>query len=409
MDFVAIDFETANASRTSACALGIVEVRGGQIYAEHYWLIDPEEPFYASNIRVHGITPAMVAGKPTFGELWPEIQPLLEGKLVVAHNAAFDFSVLRACLDKLALTYPSLRYFCTYLLGKKIVAHLGSHRLNALAAFYRIPLRHHDALDDARAATRIMVRLLEAESAVDLEQLCVRLGYQTGELHAEGYRTFKTMPAPKASRSGTEGTGRRRAAARQSAAPPGITPGQSVALTPEAVRLELQWKPQRGDKGWKAAALILRDPDSPEGGFELVDHRQTEAQDRSILYQSAASRQARFDIAAAEARQARIVFILTRIGGAAANRPAGLEALSAEWRDMASGQSLVRFISDEPLTNCAAVVVGELMIGEGIQKFRAVNQGYTRAAELLDGYGLGDGIMQGEIAATREIDQDRTL
>ncbi|WP_084064846.1 3'-5' exonuclease [Paenibacillus stellifer] len=114
MNFTAIDFETANAGRASACALGLVQVNEGQIIAEHNWLIDPQSPFDGRNIAIHGITPSMVRGQPTFVELWPTLEPLLQGQIVVAHNASFDMSVIRYCLDEAGTSYPSFQYLCTY-------------------------------------------------------------------------------------------------------------------------------------------------------------------------------------------------------------------------------------------------------------------------------------------------------
>lgn len=81
MNFTAIDFETANSGRSSACALGLVQVRDGIVTAEHNWLIDPQQPFDGMNIAIHGITPSMVRGQPTFAELWPTVEPLLQGRL----------------------------------------------------------------------------------------------------------------------------------------------------------------------------------------------------------------------------------------------------------------------------------------------------------------------------------------
>ena len=124
MDFIAIDFETANSSRSSACALGLVEVKDGRITTEHSWLIDPQQRFDGMNISIHGITPSMVIGQPTFQDLWPTVEPLLHGQIVVAHNASFDMSVLRYCLDGISLSYPQFQYLCTYLLGKKMLPDL---------------------------------------------------------------------------------------------------------------------------------------------------------------------------------------------------------------------------------------------------------------------------------------------
>ncbi|MDF2725149.1 MAG: Exonuclease RNase and polymerase [Paenibacillus sp.] len=159
MDFVAIDFETANRNSSSACALGIVEVKDGVIGDERYWLINPGEPFDDACIDVHGITPEMVEGKPTFKDIWPEIAPVLRGKPIVAHNAPFDIAVLRQCLLKAGIKPQRLTTYCTYQLGKALLPGLDNHRLNTVADFFHIPLNHHDALDDARAAARIMLQL----------------------------------------------------------------------------------------------------------------------------------------------------------------------------------------------------------------------------------------------------------
>ena len=60
MDFVAFDFETANAKRNSACSLALSVVRNGQIVDEFYSLINPQAEFAPTNIRIHGIRPADV-------------------------------------------------------------------------------------------------------------------------------------------------------------------------------------------------------------------------------------------------------------------------------------------------------------------------------------------------------------
>ena len=74
MDFVSIDFETANAKRASACSIGMARVRNGEIVETFYELIKPEPfDFNYINISIHGITPEMVDTKPTFVELWARI------------------------------------------------------------------------------------------------------------------------------------------------------------------------------------------------------------------------------------------------------------------------------------------------------------------------------------------------
>jgi len=196
MDFTAIDFETANSSRASACALGLVQVKAGKVIAEQAWLIDPQQRFDGMNIAIHGITPSMVNGKPTFPELWTTLKPLLQGQIIVAHNAAFDMSVLRYCLDDAGLTYPEFKYLCTCQLGKKILPDLSSHKLNIMSEHFGIALKHHDALDDARAAAAILLKLLEQERHNDPLLLASSRGYTSGTLFPGGYTPF-SAPAKK--------------------------------------------------------------------------------------------------------------------------------------------------------------------------------------------------------------------
>jgi DNA polymerase-3 subunit epsilon len=79
MNFTAIDFETANNSRSSACALGAVKVENGVITERKEWLIRPE-PFEVGyyQFRVHGLSAELLEEQPTFDQVWPEIKPYLE-------------------------------------------------------------------------------------------------------------------------------------------------------------------------------------------------------------------------------------------------------------------------------------------------------------------------------------------
>lgn len=201
MNFVTIDFETANSSRNSACSIGIVEVADGQIVSEYSRLINPQQHFDPMNISIHRITPSMVEHEPTFGELWPELLPYFENKHVVAHNAAFDMSVLRHSLDAAATGYPAFQYYCTYLLSKKVLNELPAHRLNQLAAYYGIELQHHDALEDARAAALVLLKLLEHKQHATPAELSSAVGYKPGTMYAGGYTPF-SLSASKEKKAG---------------------------------------------------------------------------------------------------------------------------------------------------------------------------------------------------------------
>ena len=107
--FVAIDFETATGYRDSACAVGIVSVRNGKIVDEYHSLIQPPDNQYWRKLsQIHGITPEMTESAPEFYAIYPEIKKRLMGQTVVAHNEAFDRSVLKSVMRMYRFDYDEL-------------------------------------------------------------------------------------------------------------------------------------------------------------------------------------------------------------------------------------------------------------------------------------------------------------
>ena len=95
-NFAAIDFETANNERTSVCSVGVVIVRNGEIVDSFYSLIQPEPNYYNYWFtQIHGITKNDTDQAPVFPHVWKQIEPLIEGLPLVAHNKAFDESCLK--------------------------------------------------------------------------------------------------------------------------------------------------------------------------------------------------------------------------------------------------------------------------------------------------------------------------
>ena len=113
-DFAAIDFETANNERTSVCSVGVVIVRNGEIVDSFYSLIQPEPNYYNYwCTQVHGITRCDTEDAPVFPKVWKQIEPLIEGLPLVAHNKAFDESCLKAVFRCYQMDYPDYPFFCT--------------------------------------------------------------------------------------------------------------------------------------------------------------------------------------------------------------------------------------------------------------------------------------------------------
>lgn len=168
MDFTAIDFETATRSYNSACSVAVVEVRGGVAVDSYYTLIRPPGlRFSADNIDIHGITPEMVEGERDFPKIWPELEPYLRGKIVIAHNAPFDMGVLQASLAANRLTPPPFYQCCTVQIARRAWPELPNHKLNTVGGFLGIAFHHHDALEDAKVCAAILLAAARERGAAD--------------------------------------------------------------------------------------------------------------------------------------------------------------------------------------------------------------------------------------------------
>jgi DNA polymerase III subunit epsilon len=188
MNWISIDFETANASRNSACALGLAVVEDGKIVRTASWLICPPvldfDPFHVS---IHGITAQDVKDSPKFNELWPELAPSLVGKSLIAHNARFDISVLRHSLDEYRIPYPELDYYCTCNFCRSVWPGQITYRLDVMADQLGIQFNHHNPESDAEACAKIALQCCDKLGVPDLAILADRCGISRGRLYPSGY------------------------------------------------------------------------------------------------------------------------------------------------------------------------------------------------------------------------------
>jgi DNA polymerase-3 subunit epsilon len=152
--FTAIDFETAQPVRSSICQVGLVRFEAGRMVRELCILVRPPDNRYLNWFTdIHGIRPEDTARAPTFAEVWPQLQPLIAGQQVVAHNGfGFDFNVLRQTLAYYGLPEPTFEGICTHRIFRQNLADL--------CVEHGIELNHHDALSDARACAALYLRHL---------------------------------------------------------------------------------------------------------------------------------------------------------------------------------------------------------------------------------------------------------
>jgi len=158
--FAAIDFETANNSRDSACSIGVVVVEDGIIVEHFHELIRPPTRHFLFT-HIHGLTWNDVKDAPKFDEVWSSIKSELTGiNFLAAHNAPFDQGVLLSCCSTYGIRRPSYPFVCTVGLAR---SHWNIYptKLPNVCDRLGIDLNHHDAGSDAEACARIVIAAQE--------------------------------------------------------------------------------------------------------------------------------------------------------------------------------------------------------------------------------------------------------
>lgn len=196
MNFIAIDFETANSERTSACSIGLTEVCNGEIVDTVQHLIRPSELKFGwwqkrnLNIRIEDL-----ANAPTLSELWPSIRHLIEDRLLVAHNATYDMSVLRRSLHANSIKVPSVRFICSCHVARQVWPELTNHKLDFLASTFGLELKHHSAGSDSRAAASLILNAASARGIGCPIALANSLNVSIGTVYSHEEWISSTGPA----------------------------------------------------------------------------------------------------------------------------------------------------------------------------------------------------------------------
>ncbi len=121
----------------------------GEVEDHWYTLVNPERD--PGPVWIHGLTSDVLESAPLFRDVAGEFAARLEGRVLVAHNAVFDWSMIAREYARAELTAPTRQRLCTIALSKELGLPLPNHKLESLAAHFGVVQRHaHHALDDAR-------------------------------------------------------------------------------------------------------------------------------------------------------------------------------------------------------------------------------------------------------------------
>lgn len=153
--------------------IGAVRIVNGRILYEETLdqLIDPRRPVPEESIRIHGISPELLLGKPTIDQALPQLHHFTEGSVMVAHNAAFDMKFLKL-KETSSGVYFDQPVLDTLLLSWFVHPNQQSHQLEEVANRLGVTIiGRHTALGDAMVTAEVLCKLIPLLAAKGVHTL----------------------------------------------------------------------------------------------------------------------------------------------------------------------------------------------------------------------------------------------
>jgi DNA polymerase-3 subunit epsilon len=160
--WVAVDVETSGTNPEHCRIVSIAALAlaaDGTIEDSIVSLIDADvDP---GPTHIHGLNRRMLTGQPRFCDLATDLVDLLRGRILVAHNVAFDYAFLAAEATRAGVDLPTTAVMCTVELAAHLDLGLDNLKLATVARHWSIPQqRPHDAFDDALVLSRVLIHAL---------------------------------------------------------------------------------------------------------------------------------------------------------------------------------------------------------------------------------------------------------
>ncbi|MEV6763293.1 DEDDh family exonuclease [Streptomyces sp. NPDC051105] len=208
--YAVVDVETTGLARDDRIISAAVYRLDGRGEVEDHWytLVNPERD--PGPVWIHGLTSEVLEGAPLFTDIAEEFAARLDGRVLVAHNAVFDWQMIAREYARAKSEPPVKQRLCTIALSKELGLPLTNHKLETLAAHFGVVQRRaHHALDDARvlaeafrpslraaAAGNVRLPLLECRPLTEWSET-PRIGQQVSGGYGGGYRPTSWRPARK--------------------------------------------------------------------------------------------------------------------------------------------------------------------------------------------------------------------
>jgi len=182
-EVVVFDIETTGLSPQSEkiTEIGAVLIKDGKISDTFETFVNPGKPIPAKIVELTGITDEMVKDSPSQDDAVDAFMEFVGGRPLIAHNADFDTSFIRANLSG-RVENSSLDYLDTLALCRTLVKEEKKHKLDIMAKHFGIENpSHHRAVNDAQVCAEIYLKCLELlpEEVVDFDTLNEHLSAQT--------------------------------------------------------------------------------------------------------------------------------------------------------------------------------------------------------------------------------------
>jgi DNA polymerase III epsilon subunit family exonuclease len=163
---VVFDFESTGLDTESdfIIEIGAEKLVNFEVVEEFSALIKPPVELSEQIIKLTGITPEMLDAKPLIAQVLPQFFEFIKGSLLVAHNADFDFRLMRAEASRLGydIEWPC---FCTLKMARELFPVIENRRLDTLANHYGLTFgSRHRSMGDVRVTSEILKKFVTEES-----------------------------------------------------------------------------------------------------------------------------------------------------------------------------------------------------------------------------------------------------
>jgi DNA polymerase-3 subunit epsilon len=201
LNFVAVDFETANFDRASVCAVGVTKVADGRVSSTESWFVKPPTGLDFTNTYLHGIGAQHVAEAPSWPTTLQRIALLADGMPLVAYSP-FDKGVYNAANAATGAPSPGFAFWDALAIVRHH-CHLPSHKLPLVVEHFGLPaFSHHEPGADSLACALVTLKVAEERGVETIDELWASLPTRertrSSRSHTYTKKTDLPQPSPEA-------------------------------------------------------------------------------------------------------------------------------------------------------------------------------------------------------------------